>query len=63
MRANGLAYQGINVLLWATAMEKGYSAPIWITYNQPRTFCQARKDEHSTHVVSASLIVDHPTQE
>lgn len=34
-RANGEPYQGINVLmLWIAAMEKGYSAPYWMTYKQ-----------------------------
>jgi len=35
LRHNGLPYSGINVLmLWMAAMEKGYSAPIWMTYRQ-----------------------------
>jgi len=35
LRANGLAYQGINVLvLWSEAVTKGYSAPIWMTFRQ-----------------------------
>jgi hypothetical protein len=34
-RFNGLPYNGINVLmLWSAAMEKGYSAPIWMTFKQ-----------------------------
>jgi antirestriction protein ArdC len=35
LRANGIPYQGINVLmLWSEAMEKGYASPIWMTYRQ-----------------------------
>jgi antirestriction protein ArdC len=31
LRGNGIPYQGINVLmLWGAAIEKGYSAPIWM---------------------------------
>jgi antirestriction protein ArdC len=35
LRANGVPYQGINVIvLWAEAMAKGYAAPIWMTFKQ-----------------------------
>ena len=35
LRGNGIPYQGINVLmLWSAAMEKGYAAPIWMTFKQ-----------------------------
>ncbi|MFZ3328154.1 MAG: ArdC-like ssDNA-binding domain-containing protein [Methylocella sp.] len=35
LRGNGIPYQGINILmLWGAAMEKGYSAPIWLTFKQ-----------------------------
>jgi antirestriction protein ArdC len=35
LRGNGIPYKGINVLmLWSAAMEKGYAAPIWMTYKQ-----------------------------
>ena len=35
LRANGIAYQGINVLmLWSEAIEKGYASPIWMTFKQ-----------------------------
>jgi antirestriction protein ArdC len=35
LRGNGIPYQGINVLmLWSAAIEKGYAAPIWITFKQ-----------------------------
>ena len=35
LRANGQAYRGINiVMLWASAIEQGFAAPIWMTYRQ-----------------------------
>ena len=35
LRAEGKPYRGVNVLmLWASAMEKGYESPIWMTYRQ-----------------------------
>ena len=35
LRAEGKPYRGINVMmLWASAIEKGYGCPIWMTYNQ-----------------------------
>lgn len=35
LRSNGIPYRGINiVMLWMEAMDKGYSAPIWMTFKQ-----------------------------
>ena len=35
LRGNGTPYQGINIImLWASAMEHGFSAPIWMTFKQ-----------------------------
>ena len=35
LRANGKAYKVINiVMLWASAVEQGFAAPIWTTYKQ-----------------------------
>src|SRR5262249_40458874 len=35
LRYNGQPYSGINILmLWATATEQGFSAPIWMTFKQ-----------------------------
>ena len=35
LRSNGIPYQGINVLmLWSAAIEKGYAAPVWMTFKQ-----------------------------
>ena len=46
-RFNGLPYNGINVLMpWSAAMEKGYSAPIWMTFKQALVFeAHVRKGE------------------
>ena len=39
LRGNGIPYQGINVLmLWSAAMEKGYAAPVWMTFKQALEF-------------------------
>ncbi len=56
LRGNGIPYQGINVLmLWGAAMEKGYSAPIWMTFKQALALGGAvRKGERGSLVVYAS---------
>ena len=48
LRANGMPYQGINVLmLWGESVEKGYSAPIWMTFRQALELsAHVRKGEH-----------------
>jgi len=58
LRANGVPYRGINVvLLWMTAMEKGYACPIWLTYRQSQELGgQVRKGETSALVVYANRI-------
>ena len=47
LRGNGQAYNGINVLmLWSMAMDKGYSAPIWMTFRQAKELgASVRKGE------------------
>lgn len=56
LRANGIPYRGINVLmLWAEAEAKGYNAPIWITFKQSHELgAHVRKGEHGSLVVYAS---------
>jgi antirestriction protein ArdC len=56
LRGNGIPYQGINVLmLWGAAMEKGYSAPIWLTFKQALALGgSVRKGERGSLVVFAS---------
>jgi antirestriction protein ArdC len=59
LRGNGIPYQGINVLmLWSAAMEKGYAAPIWMTYRQAQELgAHVRKGEEGSLVVYADKII------
>jgi antirestriction protein ArdC len=59
LRANGTPYQGINVLmLWSAAIEKGYAAPIWMTFRQARELnAHVRKGEQGSLVVYADTII------
>lgn len=35
LRCDGQPYQGINVLtLWGTAVDKGYTRPVWMTFKK-----------------------------
>ena len=56
MRANMIPYQGINVLiLWSAAVERGFSASIWMTFKQAAALGgQVRKGERGSQVVFAS---------
>lgn len=56
LRFSGEAYCGINVLtLWASAMERGFSAPIWMTFRQAIELgAHVRKGETGSPVVYAS---------
>jgi antirestriction protein ArdC len=58
LRANGVAYRGINVIaLWMEAAAKGFAAPIWMTYRQAReSGGQVRKGEHGSLVVYADTV-------
>jgi antirestriction protein ArdC len=58
LRANGIPYQGINVLmLWSEAVEKGYGSPIWMTFKQALALnANVRKGEHGSLVVYADRI-------
>src|SRR5450755_4729402 len=58
LRGNGIPYQGINVLmLWSATMEKGYAAPIWMTFKQALELkACVRKGEHGSLVVYADKI-------
>jgi antirestriction protein ArdC len=59
LRGNGIPYRGINVLmLWSAAMDKGYAAPVWLTFKQAQELkARVRKDEKGTLVVYADKIV------
>lgn len=65
LRSNGIAYRGINVvMLWAEAVEKGYSAPIWLTFKQAQEIGgHVRKGEHGSLVVCASTFSKSETDE
>jgi len=58
LRANGIPYQGINVLmLWGECVAKGYSAPIWMTFKQALELNgHVRKGEKGSLVVYADRI-------
>ncbi|WP_412033184.1 ArdC family protein [Nitratireductor aquimarinus] len=58
LRANGVAYRGINILmLWASALEKGFATPLWLTYKQAQELGgQVRKGEKGSPVVYANTI-------
>jgi antirestriction protein ArdC len=58
LRANGMAYRGINVLvLWSAALEKGYAAPIWMTFKALELKAHVRKGEQGSLVVYADKIM------
>ena len=52
LRASGEKYRGINILiLWATALDKWYISPIWLTLQQGNKLgAHVKKGEKSTHV-------------
>lgn len=56
LRFNGMPYSGINILmLWAEADEKGFSCPLWLTFNQTKELGgHVKKGEHGSTVVYAS---------
>jgi antirestriction protein ArdC len=58
LRGNGIPYRGINLLmLWSAAMEKGYAAPIWMTFKQALDLkAHVRKGEQGSLVVYADKI-------
>jgi antirestriction protein ArdC len=58
-RYNGSPYRGINVLLlWGEAIERGYVAPIWMTYRQALALgAHVRQGERGTTIVYADRIV------
>lgn len=58
LRHNGVPYSGINILmLWAAAVEAGFSSPFWMTYRQAQELGgHVRKGEKSSLVVYANTI-------
>jgi antirestriction protein ArdC len=65
LRASGTPYRGVNVLmLWASAMENGYSNSLWLTYRQANELSgQVRKGEKGTLVVYADTFTRTETGE
>ena len=65
LRFNGEAYSGINVLtLWASAMERDFAAPIWMTFRQAKELgAHIRKGEKGAPVVYANSIVKTETDQ
>ncbi|HEY0833852.1 MAG TPA: zincin-like metallopeptidase domain-containing protein [Azospirillum sp.] len=58
LRATGQPYRGVNtVMLWMTAVERGYASPYWFTYRQAQAAGgQVRRGEHGTLVVYAGTV-------
>ena len=56
LRANGIPYRGINVLvLWGEAMAAGFGSPVWMTFKQALELGgHVRKGQHGSTVVYAS---------
>jgi antirestriction protein ArdC len=65
LRAGGKPYKGVNVLmLWSSAIEKGYACPIWLTYKQAAELGgQVRKGEKGSLVVYADTFVRTSTDD
>lgn len=62
LRGNGIPYRGINViLLWCASVDRGLSAPIWMTYKQAQDLgAQVRKGAKGETVVYANTL--HKTE-
>jgi antirestriction protein ArdC len=58
LRHNGTPYRGVNILLlWSEAMERGYAAPIWMTFKQALDLdAHVRKGEKGSLVVYANTV-------
>lgn len=59
LRFNDIPYTGINtIVLWATAAEKSYSLPHWMTFQQALNFkASVRKGEKGSQVIYAEHIL------
>ena len=58
LRHNGQPYSGINILmLWASAAERGFAAPIWMTFKQAIELnANVKNGEKGSLVVYANTI-------
>lgn len=65
LRSCGTPYRGVNVLLlWGAAIERGYTAPMWMTYRQAQELgAQVRKGEAGSLVVFANRVTRTETNE
>lgn len=65
LRHNGTPYRGVNILLlWGSAMEQGFSCPIWMTFKQAQELgAHVRKGEHGSLVVYANTLHKTDTNE
>ena len=63
LRHNGVPYRGVNVLmLWADALDKGFSSPMWMTYQQAQELgAHVRKGETGSLVVYADRFIKTET--
>lgn len=51
-------------MLWAEALDKGYSAPIWMTFKQAETLgARVRKGEHGSLVVYSNSVTKTETND
>lgn len=62
LRHNGKPYQGLNILLlWGSAVENGFSSPVWMTFKQARDLgAHVRQAEKGSLVVFADTL--HKTE-
>src|SRR5262245_40505004 len=63
LRHNGTPYSGVNVLiLWVSSHLRGYTAPLWMTFNQAKELGgHVRKGEKSSPVVYANSLIKTDT--
>jgi len=65
LRHNSMPYSGINILmLWASAMDQGFAAPMWMTFKQALELnAHVRKGEKGSLVVYANAITRTETND
>lgn len=65
LRHNGMPYSGINILmLWSASVERGYTAPTWMTFRQAIELgAHVSKGEKGSLVVYANSIMRTETDE
>ena len=59
LRFNDIPYTGINtIVLWATAAERGYALPHWMTFQQALNFkASVRKGEKGSQIIYADNVL------